>query len=90
MVEQLLNRGISPNLEGDKIALIEAVIQNDMTMLRMLLEYGADPNLKAADGSAALRYASERGYEDIAKLLLEYGADPNLKSKNSRPLSTIS
>jgi hypothetical protein len=81
MAEQLLNRGVSPNLEGDKIAIIEAVLRNDLTSLRLLLEFGADPNLKAVDGNPALRYASQYGYEEAATLLLSYGADPNIKSK---------
>lgn len=81
MVEQLLDRGISPNLEGEKIPIVEATLQNDLTSLRLLLEFGADPNLKPADGNPALRYACQYGYEEAAKLLLSYGADPNIKSK---------
>jgi hypothetical protein len=82
MVEQLLNRGVSPNLEGDRIALVEAVAQNDLTNLRLLLEFGADPNLKPTDGFPALRYACQRGQEEAARLLLSYGADPNIISKH--------
>jgi hypothetical protein len=81
MVEQLLNRGVSPNLEGDKIAIVEAVLENDLTSLRLLLEFGADPNLKTADGNPALRYACDCGYEEVTMLLLSYGADPNILSK---------
>lgn len=81
MAEQLLNRGVSPNLEGDRIALVEAVAQNDLTNLRLLLEFGADPNLKPTDGFPALRYACQRGQEEEARLLLSYGADPNIISK---------
>jgi ankyrin repeat protein len=81
MVEQLLNRGVSPNLEGDQIAIVEAVLRNDLISLRLLLEFGADPNLKSADGNPALRYACQHGYEEAATLLLSYGADPNIKSK---------
>ena len=82
MVEQLLNRGVSPNLEGDKIAIVEAVLHNDLTSLRLLLEFRADPNLKPADGDPALRYACQRGYEEAAVLLLSYGVDPNILSKD--------
>lgn len=84
MVEQLLNRGVSPNLEGDKIALVEAVAQNDLTSLRLLLEFGAEPNLKPNDGFPALRYACQYGWEEATRLLLSYGDDSNIMSKEVR------
>jgi hypothetical protein len=87
IVEQLLTRGISPNTGPEKLALSEAVIHKDITSLKLLLEFGADPDLKAADGSSPLRYACQHGREEEARLLLEYGADPNIMAPDRSPLN---
>lgn len=87
IVEQLLARGISPNTGPEKLALSEAVIHKEMASLKLLLEFGGDPDLKAADGSSPLRYACQYGREEEARLLLEYGADPNIMAPVRSPLN---
>jgi ankyrin repeat protein len=77
IVEQLLNRGVSPNTDPAQNSLIEAAYGKDLTILRLLLEFGGDPNIKAADGNTPLRVACQHGHEEEVKLLLEYGASPN-------------
>lgn len=87
IVEQLLTRGVSPNTGPEKLALREAVIHKEMASLKLLLEFGGDPDLKAADGSSPLRYACQYGREEEARLLLEYGADPNIMAPDRSPLN---
>ena len=52
--------------------------------LRLLLEYGADPNLRDSLGRTALEIAILWCMSEIAKLLLIHGADPNLRDTKGR------
>ncbi len=46
----------------------------NLDMIKMLLEYGADPNAQSKMGTPLHRWLDNA---DIARLLLEHGADPN-------------
>ncbi|ULL16270.1 ankyrin repeat domain-containing protein [Paenibacillus sp. H1-7] len=50
-----------------------------LTMLKLLLEYGADPNGDEESGKngSALWQAAKGNYLDCAQLLLDHGANPN-------------
>ncbi|MEW6677407.1 MAG: ankyrin repeat domain-containing protein [Pseudomonadota bacterium] len=83
-LESLLQEGINPNGRRDlwgKTALVEAVDRGDVEMVRLLLDAGADPDLKAA-GYTPLGRAAMQGHSRIARMLLEAGADPDLKSND--------
>lgn len=56
--------------------LMFAVRRNDFESAKTLLAYGADVNIRDADGSA-LAYAVRENRMRIFKLLLTYKADPN-------------
>ena len=60
--------------------LIEAVRADDREGAIALLDRGANPNAREADGSTALSWAAIRGNAEIASRLLEAGADPNLRN----------
>ena len=47
----------------------------DTVTIRLLLEYGADPNARTTKGSTSLHLASSKGMVEVARLLLKYGAD---------------
>jgi ankyrin repeat protein len=55
------------------------------SIVRLLLERGADPNAPehGAGRGGALHMASARGHFEIAKILLEHGADPNAYVESS-------
>ena len=48
-------------------------------MARLLLDYGAKPDIAAPSGEAPLHVVAGAGYAGIVRLLLERGADPALR-----------
>ena len=77
------------NFDG-QTAFIRAALAGDITLMKLLLQYGADPNRKTFEGSTALMAAagvnwvvgqtysrSDEEYLEAAKLCLEQGADVN-------------
>ncbi|KAI6785148.1 Ankyrin-like protein [Emericellopsis cladophorae] len=80
LVEQLLDRGVSPNTGPEINALIEAVRVQDSESIRLLLCFGADPNGTDREGMTPLAAATEKSYLPGAVMLVKYGADPNVKA----------
>jgi uncharacterized protein len=81
------------NFDG-QTAFIRAALSGDVTLMRLLLENAADPNIKTYEGSTALMAAagvnwvvaqtysrSEEEYLEAAKLCLDKGADVNAINK---------
>jgi len=81
------------NFDG-QTAFIKAALVGDIALMRLLLEKGADPNIKTNEGSTALMAAagvnwvvsqtysrSNEEYLEAAKLCLEKGADVNAVNK---------
>lgn len=78
IVEQLLDRGVSPDTGPEKNVLAIATYKNDLESLKLLLQFGGDPNLKDADEKCPLRFACQYNFPAAAKLLLEFGGNPDL------------
>ena len=60
---------------------------NAVEIVRLLLEHGADPNIRASTtrhSSTPLHEASSRGLLDIAQLLLSYGANVDVKNTKGK------
>lgn len=55
-----------------------AIAENQADVLRLLIERGADLNVRNADGRLPLHDCFELGRDDFAKLLLEAGAVPDV------------
>jgi ankyrin repeat protein len=77
------------NFDG-QTAFIRAALNGDVTLMRLLFEHGADPNMTTNEGSTALMAAAgvnwvvaqtfsrpDKEYLEAAKLCLEKGADVN-------------
>jgi ankyrin repeat protein len=77
------------NFDG-QTSFVRAALSGDITVMRLLLEYGADPNIATTQGTTALMAASginwipgqtysysEPEYVEAVKLCLEHGADVN-------------
>jgi ankyrin repeat protein len=59
--------------------LLLAAGANQLDRLRELLDAGADPNARFAEGITALHGAAAMGHLDAIRLLLDRGADPTLR-----------
>jgi ankyrin repeat protein len=67
------NINIKSNIDGNT-PLISAVIDENITIVNMLLEYGVKVNIKNHDKKTAMDYAIIYNNFDIVKLLLKYNA----------------
>ncbi|KAJ5585203.1 uncharacterized protein N7459_005003 [Penicillium hispanicum] len=81
IVEQLLNSGVSPDKGEDFHPLNETVSQRDIEGMRLLLAFGANPNIPDSPGKTPLLLAVEESFVDGATLLLKHGADANYRAK---------
>src|SRR2546421_4462753 len=61
--------------------LIEAAINDHLSVVKFLVERGADVNKVDADGSSALLAAAFGGHLPIVEYLIEHGADINQTDK---------
>ena len=52
--------------------------------MKLLLDAGADKEVKDEDGWTPLHVAARKGHTDIVKLLLDAGADKDVKDKDGR------
>ncbi|KMQ50170.1 Ankyrin [Chitinispirillum alkaliphilum] len=80
----ILEYGVNPNrIEGvaqlfstpQTTSLIQAVTNNNLEMVTLLCEYGADVNLVPEHGESALHIAAREGYSGVMRVLIEHGAD---------------
>jgi ankyrin repeat protein len=84
VLESLLGQGLDVNsvsdLPGERTALASAAAANQMEIVRLLIEKGADINAKTADGDAPVIAALKQGWIGCAEYLLGKGAecDPDI------------
>lgn len=57
--------------------------------MKKLLENGADPNARDAEGRTALIAAAYMGHSEIVSVLLEYGADINHQDSDGRTALSV-
>src|SRR5690606_18465698 len=85
--EALLHDPALANFEdtSHKRPLTAAAQRNDLKMVKLLLEHGANPSLpeEGAPLGQALWFAVYQNQREMAELLLEYGADPNSAPESS-------
>ena len=87
-IRTVLKYGIDPNIigldsEGEPNTCLLLAIQNDnVDMIKTLLEYKADPNLPRGiyPNDTPLMHACGKENLKLVKLLLDHGADPNVLS----------
>lgn len=66
----------TPQRTGDKTAVQQDIMSEQMVLLQVLLETGANVNMKNDQGLSALHIACHKGHEYIVDVLLKTGADP--------------
>lgn len=77
--KKLLKAGENPNgIVGENSHLLVAINSNNVNMVRLLIEHGADVNLSAP--YYPIFMACQRGYSKIVDILLENGADVNVSN----------
>jgi ankyrin repeat protein len=93
VVQLLLAHRADPNvrhtgvgqLQG-RTALLFATDNQGAGVVTLLLDAGADINVKDALGETALTLSLERGRPDLARLLVDRGADVNAQNRFRRPV----
>jgi ankyrin repeat protein len=70
-------RAVLEGHTGRRTALHFAVNRDSTAVVALLLQRGADPNIRdEGDNAMPLHFAAEHGAMDIVRLLVEHGADP--------------
>lgn len=93
-IRRLAKRGVNldaPNSEG-RSPLLAAIHRGLWKALYVLLEAGADPNVRDPDGQTALHLVVDGPFADPEPIaaLLKAGADPQLRDAQGRtPLERI-
>lgn len=74
-----LRLGVDPNVlvKGEPL-FFEAIREGNLSMVKLMLDHGADPNVKEPDGSTAFYFSMYRKKFEVARLLIAQGADPNI------------
>jgi hypothetical protein len=88
MLEERLDEGLDPNtiVGNDDPILILAAKYNKPNIVKLLLDRGADPNIRIRGGKTALFIKALN--PDIVDSLIRYGADVNIKNDHGEtPLS---
>jgi len=91
----LLDRGVDPNMRYNNdgrgglagltvgyTVLMWASIWGRIDIIELLLDNGADLNIKDGDGNTALIWASICGQTDVVRLLLDRGAKMNIQNNS--------
>ncbi|KAG6887773.1 hypothetical protein C0995_012817 [Termitomyces sp. Mi166 len=85
VAKYLLARGVRRDALGPSVW--NAVIHSNANIVKVLLEYQADPNLKDSERTSLLHFAAKNGHSDVAEVLLQNKADVNwMNSDHKSPL----
>jgi ankyrin repeat protein len=71
-VELLLEKGAEVNLQGTAegfTALMTAAAEGQVEVVRVLMEYGANPDLEDVDGDTAESFATQEGHAQVVAAL---------------------
>jgi ankyrin repeat protein len=84
----LLERGADVNAPSNNAMRVQplhsAAAREDVTIVRMLLTAGADPNARQQMDFTPLHAAAQNGNSEMVEVLLAAGADPTLTSADGR------
>ena len=85
-IRTLLEAGSNANYVDDAgfpslIATLSTDRHDKLDIVRLLLEFGADPNQRGINDWTPLHYAANKAEQDAIGLLLRSGADPTLRTR---------
>jgi len=83
-VLEKLELNIDESDENGKTVLMEAAMRDNITILYLLIYYGADPNKVDKDGKTALMYAAINDIDYMILLLVKNGADFHKVDKDGK------
>jgi uncharacterized protein len=91
-VKLLLDRGAAVNVRAKtkflNTPLQAALLAGQYGTAQLLLEQGADPLVRQAEGFAPIHLAALRGRRDLVELLVSHGAELSSRADDGRtPLS---
>lgn len=82
MEDLLKNKGTNPNVKSSRhmnyTPLLYAARWGHVAAVKLLLTYGADPDIQGPYKYTALHWAAEKGFVEIAEILLQHDAHPNI------------
>lgn len=86
MMRRLLEKGADPDAidaqsPRGETPLIYAVLQNRTDIVKILFDYGADPDAPGEEERTPLFYATALGNHDMIRLLVKNDADINMRDK---------
>ena len=95
VVKTFLEAGLDVNIRDGAnskwTALINAAAWDKISCLKILLEYGADPDIKGErDGQTALMHVIQKDYSDLAAELLVKGSDLNILNNSGKSAIQLS
>ncbi|MEW4454484.1 ankyrin repeat domain-containing protein [Bremerella sp. JC817] len=86
-LQQLLQNHVDINFLHHKTGmtpLMTAVHAGRVAAVELLLNFDADPNLRATDNASALHWACLRGDGNMVKMLIDAGAELNIRRETDR------
>jgi len=69
--------------------LHEAVLGNKQSIVQILVNNNADPNIQDTDGNTPVHYAAEMSYEEIFSTLMKSSTPINFTLKNNQQMTVI-
>jgi uncharacterized protein len=86
IVRYLLSINADVNIRANNnfrvMPLHSAVASKNYEIVKLLLEYGADPNTKQQQDITPIHQAADNGDLEMIKLLLKYNANKNVRTKS--------
>lgn len=79
-IERLL-RERKIDVQGDNAALLICTRSNNARIVKLLLDYGANPNIQDENGFSPLMYAAQNTNEQLVVSLINNGATVTLTNK---------
>jgi len=91
-VEYALGKGANVNAKDPEFhatALMWAAHEGRLDTMRILIQHGAEIDMRGDDGETALWFTAQRGQLEAMKLLVENGADPAVVGRDGQSAYTV-